>query len=267
MTTMWSALRRSAGRGLNAALRPLGLELHRYHPLGRAALPRTTLGEALGQAARLGCRPRTVVDVGVADGTPELYATFPEASHLLVEPLREFEPVLQALCRTYRAEYVLAAAGAAPGTAALTVGDDLQVTSLMERGGSACRTVPLVTLDGLCRDRPAPFVVKVDVQGAELEVMRGAVSVLARTELVVLEASLFRFYEGGPDFHALVDFMKQRGFVVYDIAGARCRPLDHALAQVDLLFAPEDGALRRSHAYVSAEQERELRRFLSRKRA
>jgi len=204
---------------------------------------------------------------GSADGTPELYTAFPRAHHLLVEPLREFEPVLKRLSREHDAEYVLAAAGAAPGTATLKVGRDLAVTSLLEHPDASRRTVPMVTVDALCRDRLGPYVIKVDVQGAELEVMKGASEVLRRTELVVLETSLFEFYPGAPDVHAVVDFMKARGFVVYDIAGGRCRPVDGALAQVDLVFAREDGALRSSHAYVSPAQEAELQRFLARQRA
>ena len=42
---MWREARRAAGRMLNGALRPLGFELSRYHPLGATALPRATLGE------------------------------------------------------------------------------------------------------------------------------------------------------------------------------------------------------------------------------
>jgi FkbM family methyltransferase len=264
---MRKAVTRATGRLLNRALRPLGLELVRYHPLARRVRSRGTLAEALAQAVRLGCRPRTVVDVGVADGTPELYASFPRARHLLVEPLPEFEGALRGICGRYEAEYVLAAAGAVPGTATLMVGGDLRVTSLLEHDAASRRPVPVVTLDALCRERPGPFVVKVDVQGAELAVMAGAAEVLRQSELVVLETSLFRFYEGAPDLHAVVDFMKRRGFVVYDVVGARWRPLDGALAQVDLVFAREDGVLRRSHAYVSPAQGAELVRFLDRRHA
>jgi FkbM family methyltransferase len=265
--TTWGGVRHAAGRLVNRLLHPWGLELVRYHPLRSTPLPRATLGEALAQASRLGCRPRTVVDVGVADGTPELYAAFPQAHHVVVEPLREFEPTLQRICREYDAEYVLAAAGAAPGTATLNVGHDRHVSSLLEHQAAFQRTVPVVTLDEVCSERPGPYVLKVDVQGAELEVIAGAEQFLRQAELVVLETSLFQFYAGGPDLHGVVDAMKRRGFVVYDIVGARCRPLDGALAQVDLVFAPERGALRAVDAYVSPEQERELNRFFARKRA
>jgi hypothetical protein len=48
--------------------------------------------------------------------------------------------------------------------------------------------------------------------------------------------------------------MKSQGFVAYDLCGLQYRPLDHALAQVDLAFCREDGPFRRHHAYASASQ-------------
>jgi hypothetical protein len=60
----------------------------------------------------LGFQPRTVVDVGVGEGTSVLYRTFPDAYHVLIEPLAQYEPVMQAILRRYRGEYHLAALGA-----------------------------------------------------------------------------------------------------------------------------------------------------------
>jgi hypothetical protein len=48
--------------------------------------------------------------------------------------------------------------------------------------------------------------------------------------------------------------MKQYSFVVYEIFDARTRPLDGALAQVDILFVREDGPLRKQHKYATEEQ-------------
>src|SRR5690349_20367910 len=56
---------------------------------------------------RHGYAPATVIDVGVAAGTPVLYEAFPDAYHVLVEPLAEFEPALQALVARNGGEYVL----------------------------------------------------------------------------------------------------------------------------------------------------------------
>jgi FkbM family methyltransferase len=217
--------------------------------------------EVLVHVRRQGFRPRTVIDVGVGDGTSELYATNPEATFLLVEPLREFEPRLQQISKDYDARYVIAAAGEREGSVTLNVHPDLLSSStLRETEGRHVdgipREVPSVTVDALCERMGlgGPYLLKADVQGAELSVLEGAKTVLAACELVLLEVSLFRFFEGGPELSDVVAYMRERGFVVYDIFGGHLRPLDGALAQVDLAFVKETGQFRRAHAYATPEQ-------------
>jgi hypothetical protein len=90
--------------------------------------------------------------------TPELYEEFPEAQILLIEPLAEFEPFLRKFARGTKAQYVLAAAGVAPGTATLNVHPD-RWFELSERGGGGPlvdgvpREVPIVTIDGVCAEK------------------------------------------------------------------------------------------------------------------
>ena len=91
----------------------LGLDIRRSR---RPVSERATLTGVLAQLRSLGCNPATVIDVGVAYHTEELYREFRQSQFLLVEPLQEFEPNLQQICREYRAEYVLAAAGESSGS-------------------------------------------------------------------------------------------------------------------------------------------------------
>jgi FkbM family methyltransferase len=222
---------------------------------------RQTMSALIDHVLKLGFRPRTVIDVGVEKGTPGLYGRFPDARLLLIEPLREFEPVLQKICRKYNATYVLAAAGASPGTATLNVHPNHMGGSSTYRESEGAhidghpRIVSVVTLDQMCAEHrlPGPYLIKVDVQGAELDVLDGATEqVLADTELVILEVSLFGFFIGGPQFYDVVRYMKERGFVVYDIVGGGNRPFDGALAQVDMAFVRENGIFREHHIYWGA---------------
>ncbi|HLB67094.1 MAG TPA: FkbM family methyltransferase [Thermoplasmata archaeon] len=217
--------------------------------------------EALAHAAGLGLSPRTLIDVGVADGTPELYAAFPDAHLVLIEPLKEHEVALQGICRAYDAEYLLAAANSVAGSTRMHVHRDLTGSSLLrEIEGShvdgLAREVPTVRIDDVCVERhlKAPFLIKIDVQGAELMVLEGTRNALAQTDCVVLEVSLFGTLVGGPQLHEVVSYMKGRGFVVYDLFGGLHRPLDGALAQLDMMFVRENGPLRSSHAYATREQ-------------
>jgi hypothetical protein len=49
-------------------------------------------------------------------------------------------------------------------------------------------------------------------------------------------------------------FMKERGFVLYDMLGYSYRLLDGAMSQVDLVFVKENGMFRKNHSYATREQ-------------
>jgi FkbM family methyltransferase len=203
-----------------------------------------------------------VIDVGVADGTPEIYDVFSDAYFLLVEPLVEFEPLLQETLRSVRGSYVLAAAGAEPGDIPFHMHTDHMNGSSLYREtmGSVADgkeiTVPMIRIDDLCAERKleAPFLIKVDVQGAELLVLEGCPETLRQSEVVVLEVSLFEFMSGAPQLYDVLHYMKQRGWVAYDIIPGWNRPLDGALGQVDIAFVKEHGVFRSNHAYSSVQQ-------------
>ena len=247
---------------IRRALARVGFELRRTKGGG----PRRTLTEVLAHLRELGLAPGTVVDVGVAWGTAGLYEAFPNARHLLVEPLAEYEDALRGIAERHGADYVLAAAGSAAGETEIVVHRVPTLSSpLGERGGDAAgastrRTVPVVRLDELVAERglPGPYVVKADVEGAELQVLEGASAILADTELVLLETSLFPFWDGAPVLADVIAWMREHGFAVYDVYGGHLRPLDGALAQLDVAFVREDGRFRAHSDYATPEQAERL---------
>ena len=247
------AAARDAVKGLIART---GFEVRR-----RGAGPRRTLPEVLGHDRAQGFAPATIVDVGVASGTPELYDAFPGARLLLVEPLSEYAGALEAFRAQRGAEVAQVAAGTAPGTLELTVHRVLACSSVVgERSGDEAdvtrREVPVARVDALVAERalPGPYVLKVDVEGFELDVIAGADAILRQTELVLLEVSLFKLNGANPQLGDVVCAMRDRGYVVYDIYNGHLRPLDGALAQVDLAFVRDDGRFRTTHDYATPEQ-------------
>jgi FkbM family methyltransferase len=237
------------------AFKACGFEIH------RKGLIRTNMAEGIEHLKRLGFRPQTVIDAGVAIGAFELYNAFPDAVHLLIEPVKEFEEALKVIARKFRAEYVIAAAGAKPGTVSLNVHPVLFASSVFrESEGSHVDGVPrevlVVTIDDLCREKNlrGPYLIKADVHGSELQVLEGAKRVLEDTEIIILETHLFQFFIDGPQFFDIVNYMKYHGFYVYDIFGQHYRLLDGALGAVDLVSAKEDGQFRKCHYYATKHQ-------------
>lgn len=232
------------------AFHSVGLEVHRVRdvPTPSPGIPRHSLAGVLTQAKHAGLQPATVIDVGAAFGTFPLYQTFPESRHLLIEPLQEWEAELRQICSDYRAEYVLAVAASSNGTRELNVYPYILGSSLLQAAeGGAPRTVPAMRLDALCASKrlAGPYIIKVDAEGAELDVLAGATGILKQTELIVLEIALFEFFDGCPLLAEIVAEMHRLGFEVYDVVDMHYRPLDGAVAKMDLAFAPARGTLRR----------------------
>lgn len=222
---------------------------------------RLSLADALHQVRSAGFIPKTVVDVGVASGTSSLYETYPEARFLLIEPLEEFVPAYKQLQQDYRLEYVITAVGSGEGRRLLHVHSDYESSSLFpEQEGTSIngtpREVPVTTLDRICAEKEVEgsVLLKLDVQGYEMEVLRGSAETLLVSEVVAIEVSLFEFYKGSPSLKEIVNYMAEHSFVPYDIVGQLYRPLDGALAQVDVVFVRENGLLRESHHFATPEQ-------------
>jgi len=117
-------------------------------------------------------------------------------------------------------------------------------------------TVPIIRIDDIIEEKQlnGSTLIKVDAQGAELEVLNGAKKALLETEVVVLEVSMFEFLKGAPQFFDVVLYMKNQGFVAYDIIKGWNRPLDNALGQIDIIFVKENGRFRQNHSYSTIEQ-------------
>ena len=218
---------------------------------------RNSMPGSLVVMKRLGFQPKTVIDVGAGLGTFSLYETFPESRHFLIEPIAENEPYLAQICRNLKnAEYIIAGATKKSGSLNLSVSPDLVSSSISQPSESQSadtylRTIPAITLDEVCRKRnlEAPYLIKVDVDGQEVDVLAGATQILQQTEYVIVEVTLFgQMYE-------VMSFMKSQGFVAYDIVEQGYRPSDAVLWQVDMAFVKEFGQFRKESNYLMEQQD------------
>jgi len=195
-----------------------------------------------------GFEPATLIDVGVANGTPLLYKAFPDVHLVLVEPLEEFEPRLKKLVSQHGGEYLLTAVGASEGVTTIDVEPSMLVrSSMLKRSWAASpdgltrREVPITTLDRLREERGwnPPFGLKVDTEGFEAEVIRGSAALLDETQFVIAEVSVTKRFEGSYSFAEFIALMDSHGFRLCDIllAARSSDPRDR------LLFM--DGVFRR----------------------
>ena len=198
-----------------------------------------------------GFRPRVVLDVGAAKGywSRQAARIFPDAAFFLFDPLKESEPSLKALCAgNARFHYFVMALGREPGTRRLNVARDPEASSLLEFPGqdqSAQREVPVETVDHLLSAGriPKPDLVKLDVQGFELEVLAGGTALFGGGCVFVVEVNLFDFMPRCPLVHEVIGYFADRGYRLFDLAGLLRRPFQNDLGQMDLVFAPVDSPL------------------------
>jgi FkbM family methyltransferase len=205
-----------------------------------------------------GFKPKTIVDIGVATDTEEMYQWFPESKFIFVEPLKEFEPSLQNLISRYNGNYILAAAGSYDGEIEIDVtadlggssifahklADDKQLEEALGMPTTVKRTVPIWRLDNIWEafEAEGAALLKIDVQGAELEVLKGAENCLDNFEIILLEIGLTEHYIGQPVLIDYIKYMDERGYSVIDFINAGYAN-NGILMEVDAVFAKKTGWL------------------------
>lgn len=215
------------------------------------------MADVLKHLKGLGHAPKVIVDVGVGHGTPALYGSFPDAYLLLVEPLvGEFEHHVAEVLERRSGQWVQAAAAGECGTTMIEVHTATVLSSTRSVGGVP-REVPVTTIDDALAhvDVPdGPLILKIDVEGAELDVIAGAAAALERAEVVLLEIALFEFALGTPLFHEVIATMADAGWVTHDFYDGGLRPLDSSLGRIDVAFVRRDGPFHADHRYATEEQ-------------
>lgn len=234
-------MREAFKEAVNAVLTRGGLRLisSAWGPRGFAAPLRRLVGQ--------GWMPRQVVDVGAFKGTwtAECLRVCPDSRYLLIDPLSANRAALMDLAsRHTNVTAWFGAAGATEGE--LVIHSHADQSSPLIAVDEAWRatesiTVPVRTLDSFVAsgEIAPPQLIKVDVQGYELEVLRGATEALGSADAVLLEVSFRELYEGQPLAHEVIAFLGDRGFRIADVC-SYAQAADGSLEQSDMLFLRSD---------------------------
>ncbi len=216
----------------------------------------------LENAKQAGFRPGSIIDVGFAMGTESLFDVFEGTRNLLIEPVAEMEPVMAKFCaKRPGSTYLVAAASDAPGAKTMVV--RRSVTGSSFHGSTKVedalqREVPTVTLDQVVVEQglPGPYLIKIDVEGHELHILRGAERCLAATEMVMTEVTLWNdeHPRGRASLMDQFRFLEDHDFVLYDIIEPAYRPIDGALYVFDGVFVKRESPLRQVRSFRNRDQ-------------
>ncbi len=206
--------------------------------------------------------PKTVIDIGVADGTPWLYEAFPDAYFVLIEANEDYAVGMEAILTKIKGEYHLTAVGDNAFETTMYINkaakssSGLQITSPLHHQRLAKidaihdhieKPVSVRTLDSLIdKDIAKPILIKIDTEGYELDVLRGAANVLSKTEIIIAETSIRERYEQGYQFADMIDVMRDEGFLFFDILDMLQMSNNGALTAIDAVFVRKNSLLWKS---------------------
>lgn len=206
----------------------------------------------MSRLARQGVCPQTILDIGANVGQFAVAAAklFPDATVYSFEPDPETVQALRknvsALERVKVRELAL---GEAPGEVVFNVNKNTQVSSILPLHPGRLEAFPDATVsktikvqvDTLDRvfqnvELVQPILLKIDVQGYEDRVLKGACDLLQRVDYILFEASLRPLYEGERTFVEMIKLMEGFGYSFLRPLNYHLSPLNGEVIEMDVLF-------------------------------
>lgn len=195
---------------------------------------------------------RTVIDIGANEGqfAEKIKKILPSARIICFEPLKEpfeklqnkfesksnFELYNFALGNEnsrktiYRNEY-------SPSSSMLPMKDThKKAFPFTEKEFE--ETIELRKLDDFLKSSEVekPLLVKIDVQGFEIDVIRGGAEIIRNTDIIIIETSFVELYENNPLFDDIYKSLLSFGFIYSGMFEQLNSPIDGKPLQQDSVF-------------------------------
>jgi len=166
-----------------------------------------------------GIRLNNIIDVGCYKGswTSKVKLIYPDANYYLIDPNNIYEEKIKTLGIFYQ-EIV----GQEKEEREFNFSEnELEETgnSLYEENSNIQfnkKTVMVKPLKDIVPDQIYDLI-KMDVQGAELEIMEGSLELFQKTKFVQLECPVHHNNKGAPKFEHYINYMANSNFKVFDI--------------------------------------------------
>lgn len=173
----------------------------------------------------------TLIDIGVgADGTPDLYERFNDKALVLIDPLEEAEIFFNKHMSDHNALFFKTALGDKTDNVTINVEDEigrstiLNVTDInFENDPVDRRVISIKKLDDVVDNLKLGNIgIKIDTEGYELKIIRGANKTLKNTKFVIAEVRHnHESFDGVYKLHEFVREMQENGFLLSMILTAK----------------------------------------------
>lgn len=236
-------------------------------------IPRNAHVTSMLLLERQGFSGNTLIDIGAAEGafflTRKHFNLFPRARHFFIDAMEENEHLYNKISSCFEADFAITALSCLEGSVNMRIDPNFyntHIISVQNTEYSQIRAIPLTTLDRLVQGRALkpPYILKLDVQGAELDVLRGALATLAQSVIVTTEIQIFLERD---NIVELLAFMQGMGFVLFDLTDQGYYPSNNVLYQCYATFIPKAMDFRKNTKWCTPEQESVVNEQLRARRA
>jgi FkbM family methyltransferase len=140
------------------------------------------------------------------------------------------------------------ALGSANGEAEINISGNSASSSMLQIEAASTQVLPLTGYiasepvpvrrldDVMAAEWAGPYAMKIDTQGFELEVLKGAEAVLDQTAVILVELSLAGLYAGGARPHEVFALLESRGFRAITVTEGFSDTARNEVLQVDAVF-------------------------------
>lgn len=205
---------------------------------------------------KLGYNPQIIYDVGASNSGWSYYIKkiLTEAEFYLFEPLidysSDYQGLMSEILRVFPSFHLFKyALGEKSGTVTMNIFENAVSSTALTISDIGQKTIP-VEIPMLSMDEaiatfnlPNPQVIKIDTQGSELSILKGAIETLPKVDVLFLECWLYRGYGNEtPLLTEIADWLLPLNFRLWDITEPYRDP-DDILATLDCIFINTKSAI------------------------
>lgn len=202
---------------------------------------------------KVGFKPKHIVDIGANKGTwtREIYKVFPNSYYSLIEPQKQLSVHFQDILTKPNVVFYPFGVGSKSGVFKFTIAnrDDSCSFNYSEKQAKELGfnqvDIEIKTLNELLvnnSDWPIPDIIKIDAEGLDLEVLKGASDFHGKTEIFLVEAAVYE-KEFENTVANVISYMDQIGYKLFEITDLN-RPFSPALLWlIELVFIKKEGII------------------------
>lgn len=232
-------------------LKILGFRLQRVNSIPkRNSIKDQGLRDCLFLLKSLGFTPKRIFDIGAHKGgwTRLVKEFYPHSNYTLFEPQKRLTNYVTDLIADEKVELINKGVGSKSEFRKFTfVEREDSCNFLISKSEAKDKNfeqidLEVVTLDSFIELKkvPAPDLLKIDAEGLDIEVLKGAKSIIGVTEVIMIEAGVLNSIIPN-NIAVVINYMKENGYELFDITELN-RPFEVKLLWLmELVFVLKSG--------------------------